>query len=108
MNGQAIEHIHDHRVVDAVLVDGLPEALSCLVLATLAKMLVDHVEVKRQVLRHPVPVPVGQDEASEIVGMDDGMLLAAADRGQREPGDPMLADQLGLGVDGDRVSRQDV
>ena len=107
VDGQPVEHIPDHRVVDPVGVDGPPEALEGLVLAAPAEVLVDDLEVEDQVVSDPVPVLVGQDEAAEVIGVDDGVIPPAADRRQREPGDLMVPDQLGLGIDGDGVAPED-
>ncbi len=91
-----------------VVVDGLPEAFAGLVLAAASQMTIEDLEVEWQVVGHPVPIPVGEDEASDVVGMDDRVLKPAAHRDQRRPWDLQTLDQLGLAIEGNGVSREDL
>ena len=100
--GQLDEHVQQHRVGHAVRVAGVPPGRAGRLLAAFAQMPVDDPEVERDVEEDQAGPRVGQEERTELVGVDQAVGRAAgAGRGQGQPGDrPVVADHLGLGVEG--------
>jgi hypothetical protein len=93
--------------MDAVLVHGLPEAFAGIFLAALVQVPVDDRDVEGEIVPNPVVVRVVQDEPAQVVGVDDGMRVPAADGREREPGNLQSPDRLRLGIDGDGVAGED-
>jgi hypothetical protein len=84
--------------------EGAPTAQG-LGLAAGLQMGVDDPEIERDVLKREVTIPMRQDEGTELIGVDQDVLVARAGRGQGERGDLAVLDDGGLGVEGERLPR---